>query len=265
MRPPSPWRFLPLRSTENGRKPKRGCTTSFGRPISGLQHCYGSATGLPVAPQSKGRRMTILPPAEPHSERDALLDDLAAAEAALCRHPPQRFLAVRRPEQQHPEGPSSERGVQSGEVHSLNLLIDVVERGILTQIVDRGCASRLEHPVDLVESADRVGEVLERGHANDVVETGVRKRHLRRVPVAKVDLHARPSGVFARDPDERAADVQAGDLMAPALRDLDREEPRSRRDLEHPATWWNRVRDYPSDGFESAQVAAGIAVVPVGD
>jgi hypothetical protein len=33
--------------------------------------------------------------AEPHFERDTLLDDLAAAEAALRRDPPQRFLAVR--------------------------------------------------------------------------------------------------------------------------------------------------------------------------
>jgi hypothetical protein len=53
--------------------------------------------------------------AEPHFERDTLPDDLATSKAALCRHPPYRFLAVGRPEQQHTEGPSSERGVQGGE------------------------------------------------------------------------------------------------------------------------------------------------------
>jgi len=72
--------------------------------------------------------------------------------------------------------------------------------------------------VDLVESTNRVAEILERGHANDVVERGVGERHVGHVALPKVDLNARAGGVLACDSDERAADVQSRDLVAPKLR-----------------------------------------------
>src|SRR5258708_37563608 len=97
------------------------------------------------------------------------------------------------------------------------------------------------------------------------MEGGVGKGKGGGVAGAKGDPHARPGGVFARDPDERATDVQAGNLMAPALRDLNREKPRSRGNLEHAATERDRLHDRLRDSLESVQVAAGVAVVPVGD
>src|SRR5262245_64205363 len=90
----------------------------------------------------------------------------------------------------------------------------------------------------LVERADGIGEVLERGVARDEVERPVVERHRRRVAVQEVDANALALGVLARDANEGLADVEPGHAKVAALGERRREITRTWRDLEDARAAW---------------------------
>src|SRR6185369_6237857 len=96
-----------------------------------------------------------------------------------------------------------EQRIHARKVHAVDLDIDLVARRLFAQIEDRGAASRSQHTVDLVERAERIGEILEGGAADDDVERAVGVRHVRGVSLAECDVEpsarARSVAIFTND------------------------------------------------------------------
>jgi len=109
-------------------------------------------------------------PCEPQLEADPARRDLTPAEATLCRHALELFTGVGTLQQAEPKNPPSQESIPGRQVHVTYFGIDVLEGGVLPEVVDRRLTAWLQDSVHLVEGANRVGEVLERRHADDQVE-----------------------------------------------------------------------------------------------
>ena len=111
------------------------------------------------------------------------------------------------------------------QAHFVHRLGDPARRGIFAQIDNQALAARFEHAIHLLECAERVREVLERGTAKDKVKAVLFEWHSRRVPLPKIHIDFRFLRVPVRDLNKRLADVETGDMVAAEFGQFDGEYP----------------------------------------
>src|SRR6202040_3065623 len=109
------------------------------------------------------------------------------------------------------------------------------------QVVNRRLTCWRQDAVNLVESTDRIAEVLERRRADHEIERRVGKGHLRRVTVAEIDCAPSPPAILPGNPDEGPTDIEARHAVTPRLCNLNRAESGPRRDLQHSTAWRHAV------------------------
>lgn len=72
-----------------------------------------------------------------------------------------------------------------------------------------------------IQSLDGLREILEGRRTVSNIKRSVGKRHRRRVPQSKIDVHARLTAILLGDFDQRPADVQTRNVEISQLRQFE--------------------------------------------
>src|SRR5215468_9042868 len=149
-------------------------------------------------------------------------------------------------------------------MHLSYLVADIFAVRIFSQVEDRSLPSRSKNPMQLIERADWVAEVLERRYTDDVIERGAFEQHVRRVSMSYIDGDTGSGDVLSRNFDERFTDIQRRDAIT-TFRHLDCKVPWPGSHLEHLATRTRALGHQSSGLMESAQILPSVLRVPPGD
>src|SRR5262249_29424440 len=189
----------------------------------------------------------------------------STSKAGTCRHLRDLFLRIGAWYEEKAERDPHEPGVEPVVSRFLDVGIDVLHGRLFSQVDDDGASTRLQHTVHLIDGFEGLGEVLERGAADDQIEGPVSKRHRGGVPMTEMDWDQGFLRVCPGNLDKGVTDVQSRDGVLTAFGQLNGQVAWPGSHLKNVAVGGGFLRKPLREPPECRDIFPGVLGVPPGD